>query len=314
MRVGVAGVGRMGSFHAATLRGHREVSDLVVADADPDRAEAVAKDLAAHTAADIDALFATKPDAVVIAAATPENLALVRRCLAVGVAAFCEKPVTLDSTLCQQLVDDVASTGGRLQVGFQRRFDAEFLQLQRDLASGECGRCYTVRMVSCDAEPPHPGYIPVSGGIFKDLQIHDFDLVRWLTGQEAVEVFAMGANREDPVFADNDDFDAATTMLRFDDGTLATLIAGRYNPSGYDVRLEIASSLGTRSAGLGPQHRSYSGFIERFKDAYVAEMHAFLDFADDRAANPCPPDAALKALRLAEAARLSTRTGQSVRL
>lgn len=312
MRVGVVGVGRMGSFHAKTLRGLHAVSDLVLVDADLDRARSVASELDAEVATDVEGLLATKPEAIVVAASTSDNLSLVRRCLAAGVASFCEKPVTLDSALCRRLIEDIESQGGTFQVGFQRRFDAEFLKLRQAVSTRALGRCYSVRMVSCDAEPPHPSYVPRSGGIFKDLQIHDFDLLPWLVGQDPVEIFAMGVNREDPAFAQARDFDGVTTMIRLADNTLATLVAGRYNPAGYDVRVEIATAGGTFSAGNSTV--PYSGFVDRFMNAYIAEMAAFLELVQGRIANPCPPQAALRALEVAEAAGRAARTGRPVRL
>jgi myo-inositol 2-dehydrogenase / D-chiro-inositol 1-dehydrogenase len=223
---------------------------------------------------------------------------------------------------------EVTAAGTVLQVGFQRRFDPGYAAARAAVAAGELGRLYTVRMVGSDREPPPESYLPTSGGIFRDLHIHDFDAVRWVTGREVVEVHAVGANRESPAFGRYGDVDTTAVLLRLDDGTLVTLTGSRYNAAGYDIRMELAGSGGALAVGLDdrtplrsmqpgvtwPADRAYTGFLDRFAAAYVAELHAFLDTARGRRANPCGGQEALAALYVAEAAQLSAAEHRTVAL
>jgi myo-inositol 2-dehydrogenase/D-chiro-inositol 1-dehydrogenase len=325
MRIGLLGAGRIGAFHAATLLDAPDVTDLVIGDVDPTRAVALAEKLGA-TGGEVDAVFAGNPDAVLIAAATSAHAELVIRAARAGIPAFCEKPIALDVAGTKAALSEVDSAGTVLQVGFQRRFDPAYVAAHDALLAGEIGTLYSIRMVGSDREPPPEAYIPTSGGIFRDLHIHDFDITRWMTGREVTSVYAVGANRGSPAFGRYGDVDTTAMVLTLDDGTLATLTGGRYNPAGYDFRMELAGSGGTVAIGLDdrtpvrsadpavpwPAEAPYTGFLDRFRAAYVAEVRAFLDVARGRRANPCDGGAALEALYVAEAAQLSAATGRPV--
>jgi myo-inositol 2-dehydrogenase / D-chiro-inositol 1-dehydrogenase len=315
----------MGSFHAATLRGLAAVDELILADLDSDRAEAVATMLGARFVPGPEELFATRPDAIVIATTTASHGDLLRRSAELAIPAFCEKPVCLDSASCTRLVKDLSSRGAQVQVGFQRRFDSGFLTARRSVESGELGQLYNIRMISFDAEPPSLGYLATSGGIFHDLQIHDFDQVRWLTGQDVREVYAAGVNAGNKTLTRYHDFDGVVTVLTLSDDTLVTLVGGRHNPAGYDVRMELAGSKGAISAGQngrGPGKAAdgsgqaaaerYADCLDRFRSAYVAEIEAFMGMIEGRVANPCPLDAARDALLIADAAQRSARERRPV--
>lgn len=343
MRIGLLGAGRIGAFHAATLLDSPDVTELVVGDVDAPRAVALAEKLGQPvdrtdrttgrtpagrtvTGGDVAAVFAAAPDAVVIAAATSAHAGLVIRAARAGLPAFCEKPIALDVAGTRAALAEVDAAGTVLQVGFQRRFDPAYAAARAAVAAGELGRIYTIRMVGADREPPPEAYIPTSGGIFRDLHIHDFDIIRWLTGREVTHVYAVGANRESPAFGRCGDFDATAVLLTLDDGTLATLTGGRYNPAGYDIRMELSGSGGTVAIGLDdrspvrsadpavqwPADSPYTGFLDRFAAAYVAEVQAFLAVARGQLANPCDGAAALAALHIAEAAQLSATEGRPV--
>jgi myo-inositol 2-dehydrogenase/D-chiro-inositol 1-dehydrogenase len=331
MRIGLLGAGRIGAFHAATLLDAPDVTGLVIGDVDAPRAVALAEKLGDRpacpvTGGDVAAVFAAAPDAVVVAAVTSAHAELVIRAARAGLPAFCEKPVALDVPGTRAALDEVAAAGTVLQVGFQRRFDPGYAAARAAVAAGELGRIYTVRMVGADREPPPETYLPTSGGIFRDLHIHDFDIVRWVTGREVAEVHAVGANRESPAFGRYGDFDTTAVLLRLDDGTLVTLTGSRYNSAGYDIRMELAGSGGTLAIGLDdrtplrtaqpgvawPADSGYTGFLDRFADAYVAELRAFLDVARGRRANPCGGQEALAALYVAEAAQRSATAHRTV--
>ncbi|WP_406095886.1 Gfo/Idh/MocA family oxidoreductase [Streptomyces sp. NBC_01013] len=327
MRIGLIGTGRIGTFHAETLIGLPAVSRVVLHDAREHQAHDLALKLGAEHAGDLDGLLGSGLDAVVIAAPTTTHADLVRAAAAAGVPVFCEKPIagTLDQT--RALLAELDGTGIPLQVGFQRRFDAGYAALRDAVAAGELGWLHTIRACTADPAPPPAGYLPASGGIFRDCAVHDFDIVRWVTGREVVEVSATGSNRGEPYFTAAGDVDTAVTVLTLDDGTLVTCTATRYNGAGYDVRMEVAGSTGTLATGLdphaplrftpgGPQPAavSHDGFLSRFRDAYVAELTAFTEVAAGTRPSPCTGEDALAALLVAEAADRSCRTGRPVRV
>jgi myo-inositol 2-dehydrogenase/D-chiro-inositol 1-dehydrogenase len=212
-----------------------------------------------------------------------------------------------------------------VQVGFQRRFDAGNAAAREALASGRLGWLHTVRSCSFDPSPPPAEYVPSSGGLFRDCVIHDLDLIRFVTGREIVRVMASGANRGEDFFRECGDIDTGSALLVLDDGTLGVVSATRYNAAGYDSRLELFGSKDSVVTGMddrtpatalperdtAPKH-AYSGFMERFADAYDAEIQAFVDVVAGRRANPCPPEDALEAFYLAEACELSMREGRIV--
>lgn len=323
MRVGLIGAGRIGAMHAETLLGLAGV-DLVVADADPARAQQIA---GATAIGSVDALWAAGIDAVVIAAPTPAHAPLIAAAADAGVPAFCEKPIGSEAAEIRAVLARVAAAGIPLQIGFQRRFDPGYMALRDAVRSGRLGWLHTLRACTCDPSPPHPSFLPTSGGIFRDLSVHDFDAIRWITGREVVRVDAIGANRGAPFFTEADDVDTGAAMLILDDGTLAVCTASRYNGAGYDVRLEVCGSTGTMVAGLDeraplvpappagwPSQPPYAAFPERFRDAYAAELSAFLDVARGTIPSPCTGEEALAAQLVADAADLSRRRGRAVEM
>ncbi|MBL1092930.1 MULTISPECIES: Gfo/Idh/MocA family protein [Streptomyces] len=329
MKIGLIGTGRIGAFHATTLQQVPGVTDLVVADADPARAASLARTLGVRAAAGIGELYADRLDGVVITAATSAHAALIHQALDAGVPVFCEKPVALDVAGTIGVVERAQAGPVPVQIGFQRRFDAGYRAAREALRSGELGWLHTLRACTSDQSPPPAGYIPTSGGLFRDCSIHDFDVLRWLTGREVVSVYAQGSNRGASFFADGDDVDTCAALLRLDDDTLATVTATRYNGAGHDVRLEVCGSRGARIVGLDDRAplpsaepklswrraaAPYATFMERFQEAYVTELGVFTEVAAGRAANPCPPAEALEALYVAEACERSRRSGAPVAL
>jgi len=322
MRVALIGAGRIGAMHAVTLRGLADVDELFIADADLARARHVASEVGGAVAVEsLEQLFAIGVDAAVIAAPTPAHAPLIAAAAAAGVPAFCEKPVAEIRALLAQ----VAAAGIALQIGFQRRFDAGYVAVRDAVRSGRLGWLHTLRACTCDPAPPHPDFLPTSGGIFRDLSVHDFDAIRWITGREVVRVDPASANRGAAFFAEAGDADTAAALLTLDDGTLAVCSATRYNGAGYDVRLEACGSAGTLVAGLDeraplepapatgwPGGQPYASFAERFRAAYVAELEAFLQVARGRLPSPCTGEEALAAQLIADAAELSRREARPV--
>src|SRR6266545_2213433 len=257
MRVGLIGAGRIGAFHAATLRELPGVESLVIADADTGLARSVAERLGGgvEAAGSVDGALSAGLDAVVIAAATPAHAELIHLALDAKLPVFCEKPVALDVAGTREVIAHVAASGVPLHVGFQRRFDAGYAAVREAVRSGQLGWLHTLRGCTCDPAPPHAAYIPTSGGIFRDCAVHDFDAIRWVTGREVTEVYATGANKGESFFAEAGDVDKATAVLTLDDGTLASVTCTRYNGAGYDVRLEACGSLGGAGGGLAGRGR-----------------------------------------------------------
>jgi myo-inositol 2-dehydrogenase/D-chiro-inositol 1-dehydrogenase len=327
MRIGVVGVGRIGTVHAGTLASHPEVDSVLITDIDRSRAEAVAGKVGAELAEGVDDLLRSV-DAVVIAAATSEHAPLIRAAADAGLPTFCEKPITLDLDSTADVVRHVADRGIQLQIGFQRRFDAGYRAARDLVAGGGLGTLYVVRMAGHDPEPPHEEYIPASGGIFRDFSVHDFDALRFVTGQEVAEVYADGDVIAFPVFAKYGDVDTAVATLRLSGGAFGILSVTRHDPLGYDVRMELLGSGDNVAVGLEerspirslegggspPPPDAYTHFSERFRAAYVAEMEAFVDVAAGRAESPCRAEEALEALRIAVACDRSRKEHRPVAL
>jgi myo-inositol 2-dehydrogenase / D-chiro-inositol 1-dehydrogenase len=325
LHVSLLGAGRIGRLHARLLSELADV-ELTVADSDPGRAREVA-DAAGARAASIDHALASA-EALVIAAATDAHAELIRAGIARGIPTFCEKPVAGDLASTIALAHEVEASGVPVQIGFQRRFDAGYLEARRLVESGDIGTLYAFRLAGHDPAPPHEDYIPVSGGLFRDFSIHDFDVIRWLTGTEVAEVYATGAVRGFPAFAKYGDVDTAVATLTMADGALGAMTIARHDPLGYDIRAELFGSRDSVSVGLGPRTpiRSvepgvappagpvWSDFLVRFEQAYRAEFAAFIQVVRGERPSPCTAADGLAALRVAEAATLSLHEHRPVRV
>ncbi len=328
MKIGLLGAGRIGAFHARTLAAQPGVSELLVADTDQDRARAVAADTGGTAVSDTAEVI-RQADAVVIATATDTHSELICRAAEAGVPVFCEKPIALDLATTDRALETVESAGVPLQIGFQRRFDAAFMEARRMVETGEIGRIYAVRLATHDPAPPPEVYLRASGGLFRDLAIHDFDLLRWVTGEEVVEVYAAGATLTgDPAFEAAGDIDTAAFVARLSGGGLAIFSGTRHDPRGYDVRLELFGSEDSVMAGMDGRAPirglecgsrpdtggEYSDFMARFEPAYRAELAAFLSVAAGDGAPTATGRDARAALRIALAAERSIAEHRPVAL
>ena len=328
MRVGIAGVGRIGMMHASLLATHPLVEELVICDPFPGRAAEVVGALGGRAVDSVDAFVAFEMDAVVIATSTASHADVVESFCRRGTPVFCEKPVAMDLERTSDVARTQSETGTLVQVGFQRRFDPGYVELRRRVTAGELGEIRRMHLVSADPAPPPPAFISTSGGIFRDLLIHDFDLVRWVTGREVTQVWATGTNRGAPYFAKAGDMDEAIVVVTMDDGTIASIHGSRYNGAGYDVRMEVAGTDATSMAGLDAQLPVTSSepgpailtgpawriFADRFAAAYAAELTAFLDTVSSHGSSLCTVTDGYQALLIAEAADLSARSRRPVSL
>ena len=327
MHVGLVGTGRIGALHARSLKGSALVSRLTVVDADQVRAASVAGVVGAEQSANPRALFDSGLDAVVIAAATPAHADLMHMAAEARVPVFCEKPIALDLAITDAVIEHVRRSGIFVQIGFQRRFDSGYQAARDAVRSGAMGDVHVVRLATHDPSPPPEAYIASSGGIWRDLAIHDFDIGSWVVGRPVVEVVAEGeANAA--LFARHEDVDAAVALLRFEGGILGVVTATRNDPRGYDVRMELFGLRDSVSVGWDdrtplrslepgaepPRKPGYADFLERFEAAYRAELHAFLSAVKQGAESPCTVTEARQALAVALAADLSMREHRSVQV
>ena len=310
MRVAVLGSGRIGTYRADWLRAHPEVEEVLVG---------------SIRAGTVESVLDARPDAVVISSATPDHPAQIRACAARELPMLCEKPIAL--TL-RETRDALDAGGGLLQVSFQRRFDPGYAEARRLVAQEALGTLYCVRMCAYDHEPSPEHFIPGSGGIFRDLHIHDFDVARWLTGSEVDRVYAVGAVRRWERFAQHGDVDTSAVLLTMADGLPVVITGSRHDPRGYDFRVELLASDDSIAVGLDERTplksveekapalgaRPYEGFLDRFAAAFEAELRAWLEFVRGERGNPCPGAEALRALRVAVACDRSRAQGRVVAL
>jgi len=295
--VGVIGVGRIGRLHADLLA--RQVPGAALAavhDADPAAAQAVG--VRAHAALE-DLLADPDVDAVAICSSTHTHAALIVAAARAGKAIFCEKPISLDLAEVDRALAAVEAAGVPFQIGFNRRFDPAHQAVHEAVMRGEVGEPQIVRISSRDPAPPPIEYVRGSGGIFLDMTIHDFDMARYVTGSEVVEVFARGAVRVDRAFAEAGDVDTAVVTLVHESGCLTTIDNSRQAVYGYDQRVEVFGSRGVASSENPLAHsavvRTADGgtvatlpyfYLERYIPSYIREWEAFVEAV--RTGGPTP--------------------------
>jgi myo-inositol 2-dehydrogenase/D-chiro-inositol 1-dehydrogenase len=333
--LGLVGVGRIGVMHANNIASLNEGSDgpvagvevrLKVTDVAADHARSVAAGLGAGFVPTVRELLDSGIDGLVIATGTATHPGLIRAGVEAGIPVFCEKPVAMNVPDSLPVLEHIRQNRGVVQIGHQRRFDAGYVEAKRAFTAGELGWIHSLRAVTCDMTPPPVEFLATSGGLFRDCSVHDFDILRWVTGREIVEVYAKGSNNGDPAIGAVGDVDTALALVTFDDGTVGTVSASRYNGAGHDVRLEIQGSAGSVMVGLDdkaalasaepgitfPSGISHKTFAERFHQAYRSELAAFVDVILGKRENPCTPEDAVAASLVADAAQASLESGMPV--
>ncbi len=330
MQVVVIGAGRMGAIRTEDLVADPRVSEVVVVNRTFDRADALADRFGA-TAVEWQDLASVRPDAYVVALATDAHTDLLTDVLAQRVAVLCEKPIALTLQLTDEIIARADAYGTPLQIGFQRRFDPGIRRVRSLVHSGDLGTLYSMSMVAHDRSPSPREFIAGSGGIFRDMHVHDFDLVRWITGSEVESVYATKAVRAQRQYAEFDDADATLIHLVTTDGVQVSVSGARHDALGHDVRLEVFGTGDSVAAGLNPRtplhavdadldaaaalsfgDRPYEGFVDRFREAFRLETAAFIALAAGEADNACPPDSARESLRIAIACEESVRLRRPV--
>jgi myo-inositol 2-dehydrogenase/D-chiro-inositol 1-dehydrogenase len=328
-RIGVVGVGRIGRMHARLLA-HDVPGARLGMIYDPvdqaSRAVAQAFDVRAARSAD-ELLAAPDLDAVAICTSTDTHVELLAAAARAGKAIFCEKPISLDLEQVDRALAVVEQEGVKLQIGFNRRFDPAHRSVRAAVEDGSLGALHVVRITSRDPSPPPIAYIEVSGGIFLDMTIHDFDMARYVTGSDVVEVFARGAVRIDPAIGEAGDLDTVIVMLRHADGCLSVIDNSRQAVYGYDQRVEAFGALGMAASRNPPLHtgvlQTAQGthtpalphfFLERYIPSYLAQWDAFLGYLRDERESPVSGADGRAPLAIGLAAWRSVREGQPVEL
>ena len=328
MRVAVIGAGRMGTIRVEDLVDDPRVGGVVVTNRTEARAAEVAAAYGAEHLPWGDPRI-TDADAFVVTTGTDTHLAHLEHLLPLGRPVLCEKPIALTLADTRRAIELAEQYATPFQIGFQRRFDPGLRDIHDRIAAGSVGTLYSLVLTAHDHTPSGREFIAGSGGIFRDMHVHDFDQVRWLTGEEIAWVHATSAVREHRQYAEFDDADTAMIMGVTEGGVSFSVSGTRHDPVGHDVRLEAFGTLDTVVAGLTrrtPLHAlpesdamsavddPYRGFVDRFRSAFMHETRAFVSYASGEIANPCPPDSALESLRVAVACEESIRTGAPVRI
>ena len=324
-KIALLGAGRIGRIHAANAMAHPGLTLSHVVDPVADSAQALALETGA-VAASLETVLADADVAgVIVASSTDTHLDHCLQAHAAGKAIFCEKPLDMDLARARAAAGQLKDA--RLFLGFNRRFDPSFQALRTRLADGAVGALETLQITSNDPAPPPVAYVKVSGGLFKDMAIHDFDMARWLLGEEPTEVFAWGSCLVDPAIGEAGDIDTARTILKTPSGKLCVIANSRRSGFGYDQRIEAYGSSGMvradnvtestvqvwREDGSAAD-RFQNFFLDRYAAAYRAEMAHFADILAGAARPAIGYADGVAALALAEAAAESLKTGRSVSL
>ena len=328
--VGVIGAGRIGKLHIEHLAQNISEAELVsICSLDRSDMESLAAQFNVPKVTNDYNTLLTDPqiEAVLVASATDTHVEISQAAAEAGKHIFCEKPIAFDLEQIDETLAIVEKAGVKFQVGFNRRFDASFMRVREAVASGEIGEPHIMRITSRDPAPPPIEYVKVSGGIFLDMTIHDFDTARYLIADEVVEVYAVGGVRVDPKIGEVGDIDTAVITLRFQNGVIATIDNSREAVYGYDQRVEVFGSKGmVTAANPLTDTVTFSGsegtraasppyfFIERYKPAFLSELQAFLACIREDTPPPVTGEDGRAPVVIGFAARKSLRENRPVLL
>lgn len=326
IRFGVIGAGRIGKVHATTIAANPKAKLAYVADAFKASAETLAAQTGAEVADAENVINSPNVDAVLIATPTPSHADLIEAAARAGKAILCEKPVSLSVDRINSCLDVVEKNRSTLMIGFNRRFDPNFASLEARLRAGDIGAIEIVTITSRDPAPPPADYVKSSGGLFRDMMIHDFDMARFLMGEEFVVVNALGSSLVDKAIGAEGDVDTAAVQMQTASGRIAVITNSRRATYGYDQRIEVHGAAGMLAAkniaATSVELSNANGvsgdpvqhfFLERYAQAYANEINAFIEAIDSGNPSPRPGGLdGLQAQKLAEAATVSWQTGRPV--
>jgi myo-inositol 2-dehydrogenase / D-chiro-inositol 1-dehydrogenase len=327
LRIAVLGAGRIGRIHAGNAAASPLARLVGVADVDPEAACALAATHGARLASAESLVAADDVDAVLVCTPTDTHADLIEAATAAGKAVFCEKPVDLSAERIRACLSKVEASGKPLMIGFNRRFDPNFAEAKRRIDAGAVGGVELVTILSRDPSPPPLAYVERSGGLFRDMMIHDLDMARFLLGEEPTEVHAVGSSLVDPAIGAAGDVDTAAVLLKTASGKICQISNSRRAVYGYDQRFEVHGSKGMVRAQNVPLTTVETAdgdgfrtdpvlpfFLERYAAAYRAELSAFIDaVVGGQAPSPSGLDG-LKAQVLADAATEAASTGRPVKV
>jgi myo-inositol 2-dehydrogenase/D-chiro-inositol 1-dehydrogenase len=321
------GAGRIGAIHAANIAAHPAARLHTVVDTNQAAAKRLASRHGAAVSAQAETLADPDIDAVVIASSTDTHAGLVEAAARAGKAIFCEKPLDLDRRRAEACLAVAKQCGVPLMVGFNRRFDPNFARLEREIRSGRIGKLETLTITSRDPAPPPLDFVRRSGGLFRDMMIHDLDMACWLAGETPIEIFAMASVLVDPAIGEAGDVDTAVVTLRMQSGALCQISNSRRAVYGYDQRIEAFGSKGAlRGENVVESTVAFAGadgivtdkplpfFLERYAEAYRRELDHFIGAVADGTAPMVGGDDGIRGLALADAAAKSYRTGRPIKL
>ncbi len=325
LKVGLLGAGRIGRVHAVNIAANSRSELVAVSDVNEDAARELAATYGAKACSTEEILGDASINAVLIATSTDTHSDLMERATEAGKAVLCEKPVDLSLERAEACLKRVSATGQKVMIGFNRRFDPNFAAVKAAANAGEIGRSELLSITSFDPAPPPVSYVKVSGGLFRDMMIHDFDMANFIMGKLPKSVHAVGSAIVDPEIGAAGDVTTAVVTLTYEDGSIAVIKNSRRASYGYDQRLELLGSDGLLSAAnmlentiskatragvesAKPEHF----FLERYQRAYVAEWEAFVAAVLDGADIPVTLADGVAALAMAEAATHSAKSGQTV--
>jgi myo-inositol 2-dehydrogenase / D-chiro-inositol 1-dehydrogenase len=328
LKAAVIGTGFIGSVHAKNIARHRGAKLVAVSDVNIEYAKKIATSTGAEVASDISEVFNNKDiHAVLIATPTDTHVDYLQRAAAAGKAIYCEKPIGLDYEEAEKAVRAVRATGVQVMLGFNRRFDASHAAVKQAVDWGEVGKVEIIQLTSRGPQPPPISYVKVSGGQLRDQTIHFFDLLRWLTNDDPVEVYALGAALVDPAIGEAGDVDTSIVSLRMASGALCQIDSSRRAAYGYDERIEVFGSDGMVESGRqnfrglslykGRQivrDGLHPGWFERIEQSYYDAIDAFVTSVE-KGTPPSPSlEDGLKAQLIADKATESLKTGQPMKM
>lgn len=329
LRIAVLGAGRIGKIHAANVAANTRTKLVVVADPWKDGVDELARQLGCDASYDYnEAIDREDVDAVLVGTPTEFHIDLMLRAVRLGKPVLCEKPIDMDYHRAKDAVEELEALNGRVMLAFNRRFDPDYLRLRRAIDEGDVGVVRQVIITSRDPGLASRAYLETSGGIYRDMTIHDFDMARSLLGEEPVEVFAVGSRLVDPTLVEIPDYDSVMVIMRTASGRQCHINCCREAVYGFDQRLEV---LGSKGMLINENHRPstvrrwnadatdvrdplLNFFLERHADSYKIELDSFLNALETNSAMPATPRDGLMALRLANCATESAESGQLVRV
>ncbi|MFH1609156.1 MAG: inositol 2-dehydrogenase [Candidatus Bipolaricaulota bacterium] len=330
VRIGILGAGRIGTVHAENLARRVPGAEVVaIADVRQEAAERCAREIGITRAHADPGLILGDPtvDAVFICTSTDTHAPLIEAAAKAGKHVFCEKPIALELPAIARALAVVRQAGVKLQIGFNRRFDPHFARVREAIVAGTIGRPHLLRITSRDPEPPPPEYVRVSGGIFLDMTIHDFDMARFLMGEEAVEVYAAGSVLVDQRIGELGDVDTAVVTLRFQSGAIGVIENSRRAAYGYDQRIEVFGEKGMLQADnprldtvvradAHGDHRTriFHFFMDRYAESFAREARAFIASIMEDTPPPVTGEDGEIPVVMAHAAKRSLAEGRPVRL